>query len=313
MNQFLPEGMRMHTAENQAALHSVDAMREAMADGTILEARAVLCDHAHNLMVQLPCMRGWIPREEGALGITEGTTRDIALIARAGKPVCFQIQRIETDASGEPVAILSRRAVQQACWNHYLSLCRPGDIIPAVVTHLERFGAFVDIGCGIPSLLPIDMISVSRIAHPRDRFHVGMQIRVIVRQIEPGRLYLTHRELLGTWEENAALFSVGQTVAGMVRSIEPYGIFVELTPNLAGLAEPCEDVRAGQCASVYIKAILPEKMKIKLSLIDAFQTDDPPAPMHYFIQDTHIDRWRYTPSVSSRVIETVFSPEHSIS
>ena len=27
------------------------------------------------------------------------------------------------------------------------------------------------------------------------------------------------------------------TVAGIVRSVEPYGVFVELTPNLAGLAE----------------------------------------------------------------------------
>ena len=42
--------------------------------------------------------------------------------------------------------------------------------------------------------------------------------------------------MLGTWAENAALFSPGQTVTGVVRSVEDYGIFVELTPNLAGLA-----------------------------------------------------------------------------
>ncbi len=310
MNQYLPEGLRLHTAENRAALHSVAAMKEAMAAGTILEARAVLCDCSHNLTVPLPCMRGWIPREEGAIGIADGTTRDIALIARAGKPVCFRILRIETDEAGEPVAILSRRAVQKECWENYLSKCRLGDILPATVTHLERFGAFVDIGCGIPSLLPIDTISVSRISHPKDRFVVGQSIRVIVRQIEPDRIYLTHRELLGTWEENAALFAVGQTVAGMVRSVETYGIFVELTPNLAGLAEPHEDVRAGQCARVHIKAILPEKMKVKLNLIDAFDCDDPPAAMHYFVTDPHIDRWQYTPNVAKRMIETVFTPEN---
>lgn len=312
MNHYLPEGVRILTAENQAALHSVAAMREAMAAGTILEARAVLCDHAHNLTVQLPCMRGWIPREEGAIGIAEGTTRDIALIARAGKPVCFRILRIETDEMGEPIAILSRRVVQEECWKAYLSQCRPGDILPATVTHLERFGAFVDIGCGIPSLLPIDTISVSRISHPKDRFTVGQSIRVVVKQIEPGRVYLTHRELLGTWEENAAMFSAGQTVAGIVRSIESYGIFVELTPNLAGLAEPHEEVHVGQCASVHIKAILPEKMKVKLNLIDAFDYTDSPAPMHYFVKGKHIDRWKYTPDVSSRVIETIFIPETPI-
>ena len=113
--QYLPEGSRLHTPENQAALRSVASMERAMHAGTILEARAVLCDSGHNLTVQLPCMRGWIPREEGAMGITDGTTKDIALIARAGKPVCFRILRISQDETGAPVAILSRRAVQEEC------------------------------------------------------------------------------------------------------------------------------------------------------------------------------------------------------
>ena len=309
MNHYLPEGSRLHSAENKAALHSISAMETAMNVGMILEARAILCDSDHNLMVQMPCMKGKIPREEGAIGISEGTTRDIALIARAGKPVCFRILRIETDETGVPLAILSRRVVQEECWQNYLSLCRPGDILPAVVTHLERFGAFVDIGCGIPSLLPIDMISVSRISHPKDRFVVGQSIRAVVRQTEPHRIHLTHRELLGTWKENAALFSVGQTVVGMIRSVESYGVFVELLPNLAGLAESMPDVRTGQCASVYIKAILPEKMKVKLILIDAFENTEPPAPFHYFIPEvqTHLDKWKYTPKSAERLIETVFS------
>ena len=110
---YAPEGSRLHTPENQAALRSISAMEHAMHTGMILEARAVLCDSSHNLAVSLPCMRGIIPREEGAMGIAEGTTKDIALIARAGKPVCFRILRIEEDASGLPVAILSRRIVQE--------------------------------------------------------------------------------------------------------------------------------------------------------------------------------------------------------
>ena len=202
----------------------------------------------------------------------------------------------------------SRRAVQEECWEQYLSRRRVGDILPAVVTHLEKFGAFVDIGCGIPSLLPIDTISVSRISHPRDRFVIGQKIRAVVRQTEPHRIHLTHRELLGTWEENAAAFSAGQTVAGIIRSVESYGVFVELAPNLAGLAEPCEDAVAGQCASVYIKAILPEKMKVKLILIDTFAQTDPPQPPRYFVPEsqTHLDYWRYTPESSPRIIETDF-------
>ncbi len=113
-------------------------------------------------------------------------------------------------------------------------------MIPARVTHLEPFGAFVDAGCGVPSLIGIENLSVSRICHPSDRLTVGQSILAAVRTVEPEnrRISLTHRELLGTWAQNAALFSVGETVRGVVRSIEPYGVFVELTPNLSGLAEP---------------------------------------------------------------------------
>lgn len=41
------------------------------------------------------------------------------------------------------------------------------------------------------------------------------------------------------------MFQPGETVTGTVRSIETYGVFVELTPNLAGLAEPCDYLLRG--------------------------------------------------------------------
>lgn len=306
MTEYLPEGSRLRTAENSAAIRSTDALLTAMRKGTVLEARALVCDSAHNLIVDLPCMQGIIPREEGARGICNGTTRDIALIARAGKPVCFRVMRIEQDENGSPRAILSRKAVQDECWNNYLSKLRPGDVIPVRITHMERFGCFVDAGCGIPSLIPIDAISVSRISHPSDRFRTGQNIRAVVTGFDAGKLCLSHKELLGTWEENAALFSPGETVAGMIRSVEDYGVFIELTPNLAGLAEPQSQLRAGQCASVYIKALIPEKMKVKLVIVDVFEPDAMQSEIRYFTQEDHISRWRYTPEKAPKLIESVF-------
>ena len=306
MTEFRPEGRLIDTPENQSALRSPASLAEAAREKRILEARAVICDSGHNLIVDLGCMKGIIPREEGALGIAEGTVKDIAVISRVNKPVCFYVTGFTT-LNGRPAASLSRRAVQQSCKERYLSLLRPGDVIDARITHLEPFGAFADIGCGIPSLIPIDAISMSRIDHPRERFYPGMDIRAVVKSIdENNRLCLSHKELLGTWEENAAQFSAGETVAGIVRSVEDYGIFVELTPNLAGLAEPHEGVRPGQQASVYIKNLIPEKMKIKLIVIDTFQYDYLPTPPEYFCQADHIDRFVYSPACSSRLLETIF-------
>lgn len=315
MNKFYPEGCLIHTAENKNSLKSAASLQEAMIQGKILEARAVICDNEHNLIVDLPDMKGIIPRDEGAVGISDGSTRDIALISKVNKPVCFRVMNITKDSDGQTVAFLSRRSVQQSCIDNYISNLRAGDIIPAKVTHLEQFGCFVDIGCGIPSLIPIDAISVSRISHPSDRFTIGQNINVVVKDTSPengknsqARVWLSHKELLGTWEENVEMFHAGETVAGVVRSVENYGIFIELTPNLAGLAEPRENVQVGQSASVYIKALIPEKMKVKLIIVDVFNSEYASKNFRYFIKNGHMDYWKYTTEDSDKVIETVFNP-----
>ncbi len=306
MTEYCPEGMLLNTVANRRRTRSESALAEAAAAGDILEARAVLCDSEHNLHIELPCMEGIIPYEEGALGIAEGTTRDIALISRVSKPVSFLVTGFDIGPDGKRRVIASRRAAQEKCRREYVDVLRRGDVIGARVTRLESFGAFCDIGCGIPALLPIASISVSRISHPADRLCVGMDIYAVVTSIEDNRICLSQRELLGTWEENAALFTQGETVMGIVRSVEDYGIFVELTPNLAGLAEPRDGVRVGQHAGVYIKNILAEKMKLKLVLIDAQENEETPSPLRYFITEGHLERWRYSPMGCGKVIETVF-------
>ena len=121
---------------------------------------------------------------------------------------------------------------------------------------------------------------------------------------------------MGTWEQNAARYAPGQTVAGIVRSVEEYGVFVELAPNLAGLAElrECDRVATenlvGRTATVFIKSIIPERMKVKLVLIDTYQGESTAhAKLPYFISGentAHIDRWVYSPAGARKRIETVF-------
>ncbi len=306
MQSYYPEGFTLRSPDNVAACASLRGLQDAMDKGRILEAVVTMCDHEHDLIVDLGKVRGVIPREEGAIGIADGSVRDIALISRVGKSVCFTVTDI-TEENGIYTAVLSRRAAQERCSREYVSSLTPGDVIDARVTHLESFGAFCDIGCGIVALMPIDAISVSRISHPSDRFRCGDRIKAVVKSIdELGRVSISHRELLGTWEENTDRFMQGETVEGLVRTVESYGVFIELAPNLAGLAEPRDNVEPGQKVSVYIKSIIREKMKVKLIIIDVFDADRSPDPINYFISSGHIDRWRYSPDDSAKVIETVF-------
>lgn len=304
--EFRPEGCLFDTPSNQRYISSPEGLSEAMEKGIILEARAVLCTGSHDLIVELPCARGIIPRTEGAIGIEEGKTRDIALISRVNKIVCFKVTELYLSESGELEAKLSRKGAQLECKRRYVSQLSGGDIVEAKVSHMEKFGSFVDIGCGIPSLIPIDAMSVSRISYPTDRFHVGQMIKVIVKGVENGRIFLSHKELLGTWEENARKFKSGETVPGVVRSIEEYGVFVELAPNLAGLAEPKEGITVGESVSVYIKAVIPEKMKIKLIIVDVCGEYSPPKEIKYYVNDDHIKYWKYSTDCSGKDISSSF-------
>ena len=60
--------------------------------------------------------------------------------------------------------------------------------------------------------------------------------------------------------------------------------------------------------SVYIKNIVPDKMKIKLVIIDAFEKNtDYKAKLKYFYSGSHIDHFLYSPVESTKLIETKFS------
>ncbi len=305
---YFPEGTLLGTAENTRYTASREGLEQARLEQRVLEGVVLSCGVEHDLLVRLsPGLTGVIPRLECAWGLEEGAVREIAVLSRVGKPVSVLVQEAE---DGQGRVLLSRRRAQERALEQ-LMRARPGDILSARVTHLEPFGAFVDLGCGVTSFLGIEQISVSRIDHPRSRFQVGQDLRVIVRGKDEAqqRLLLSHKELLGTWLENAEDFSPGETVTGFVRGVEPYGVFVELRPNLSGLAEPREGITCGQPVSVYLKSIVPQTMKIKLLIIDVLSRLEP-EPLRYFVEGGHLDRWQYSPpECTGKRIETVFNQE----
>ena len=315
-NIYLPEGSLIGTPENEEYVSTLSGLERAFLEGKILESTVLFCDSSFRLHVDLNGILGIMDKDEVVFCRYGESTKDIAIITRVGKPIAFKVIGFRYE-NGTKVAVLSRKKAQEECQNAYLASLAIGDILRARVTHLEAFGAFIDVGCGLSSLLTVDSISVSRISHPRDRLSVGEEIYVAVksRDADSGRLFVSMKELLGTWEENAREFEVGQTVLGIVRSIEDYGVFIELTPNLAGLAELRPDSRDAEVAkigahvAVYIKSILPDRMKIKLVLIDTYRGAIPHREQKYYVdceKTSHISHWIYSPPTSQKLVETIF-------
>ena len=297
MHQFLPEGLHP-----QPEGYTKEELLLALQQRKILQAPAIKCDERHDLHIALGCCAGVMPRAEAARGILGGETRDIAILSRVGRPVCFTVMGFAPDGT----ALLSRRSAQEAALEQIFREKRPGDILPAVVTGLAPFGAFCDIGCGAVGLLGLRNLCVSRLTHPREMLRVGQQLPVLIQSLDPARrrVGLTLRELLGTWQENAARFRAGQTVTGIACGKTDYGVFIALTPNLCGLAERDDTLEPGQPVCVYIKAIHPETLKLKLTVLHRLDTV-PPQPLRFTKTEGRLDVWRYGSRENAKIV-TVF-------
>lgn len=298
------EYMRESDMELSANLNK-ETLKKARLEHKVLCARALVYEKGVGLHFNLGGIQAIMPSDEVMYSPDGRPPKEVAVVTRVNKNVCFVITSADFD-SRQPTVYISRRLAQKEAYENYVSHLRPGDVIPCTVTHVDNFGVFCDIAMGISALMPIDFISVSRINSPADRFCTGDRIYACVKSVDSsGRIVLTHKELLGTWEENARMFTPLTAVKGIVRSVESYGIFIELAPNLAGLAEVCEGIDAGDRVNVYIKSILPDKMKVKLVIMSTLKPSSPP-PIKYFITGGHIDSWVYSTPNSKKTIRTDF-------
>lgn len=147
-----------------------------------------------------------------------------------------------------------------------------GDIVNGTIKNIKKFGAFVELEGGRNvGLLHIEDISVSRIKTPEERFCIGQNIKVMVKSIDRqnNKIVLTYKELLGDWEDNIKDYNEKTVVEGIVKEPDKFknGLFIELKPNLVGLAEYKDGFEYGQKVNVYIKKIIKDRKKIKLLIV----------------------------------------------
>ena len=146
---------------------------------------------------------------------------------------------------------------------------KPGMKLRGVVVSTTEYAAFVDVGGAVTGILKVQDMSDIMLQHASDMFKVGQRIEVIVKKYDrdTGRIELSYKELLGTFEENVKKIKEGDIVEGIVRNRIKTGVFIELKNNLVGLAEHVNGIEYGQKVLVSIKRINVEKKKIKLIII----------------------------------------------
>ena len=257
--QFVPEGWNQEV-ENL----SLQKIQEYKQENKVVQGIVQSCDEKYNLHIHLGNeIEGIIPRCE-VEDIQQGLPDERLCTGKVHKYVQFKIENIENNNT----VLLSRKSVQQEALQYIKNDMQIGEQVTGIVKNIRPYGAFIEIGGGIVGLAHIEDLSVARIKTPYERLKIGQKVKVVVKSIDryTGKVNLSYKETLGTWEENAEKFSTGMKVEGIIRETEKNknGIFIELTPNLVGMAEYAEGYEYGQKVNVYIKKIDKEKKKVKL-------------------------------------------------
>lgn len=309
MSMYKPEGV-FENLEERNRMYSIEELEDALKTGKILHGRVkeVTIDLA--LVIEMGSgIEAKIEFNDLEYSPIGKATKPVAAASKIGKQVNFKVISVGTVDNKYKIK-LSRADAMREAYENYVSKLKIGDIIDARINHIEKYGAFCDVACGLTYLLPIENLCITRIANASVALRDVKDIKAVVSAInKDNMLVLSHKELLGTWEEEASKFKPGQIVEGVVHGIEDYGIFIGLTPNLSGLAEHTNGLEVGDIVAVYIKTIVPSKMKIKLSIANHEHGDVDQGPLHfeYKVTDGHIDQWVYNPEDCQKEIKTVFT------
>ena len=210
-----------------------------------------------------------IPRGEASSVVgDDGMVEEKFILNKKGKvlPVCIK-EIIKNEDSVELIMSKKILVLKVRKWM-YMHL-KPGVKLRGIVVGLKDYAAFVDVGGGVTGILKLQDMSESMLNNASDMFKLGQRIEVIVKKYDrdTGRIELTYKELLGTFEDNVKDLKEGDIVEGVVRNRLKSGVFVEIKPNVVGIAEHVNGIETNQKVLVSIRKINIEKKKIKLIII----------------------------------------------
>ena len=250
--------------------YSLKQLEEIKQRQQVIDMYVTDIDESFNLIGKVgKDINAMIPREESSSIVgDDGFVEEKHIINKKGKVLHVCIKEIICNENNIEL-IVSKKILEIKVRKWMYMHLKPGMKLRGVVVSTNDYAAFVDVGGGVTGILKLENISDILIQKSSDVLHVGQRINVIVKKYDKdtGRIELSYKETLGTFEDNISKFKEGDIVEGIIRNRIKSGIFVEIAPNVVGLAEHVNGIEYGQKVLVSIKRIIPEKKKIKLVII----------------------------------------------
>ena len=243
------------------------------------------------LVVRMGRLRGFVPAsqlvnappssgEESASAGPDAGASEQRWAKMVGQKL--QLKVIEIDRRRNRLILSERLAMRE--WRkeqkeRLLNELQRGDVRKGVVTSLQPFGAFVDLG-GADGLIHLSELSWRRVSHPREVLQVGQEVEVYVLHVDRDkrRIGLSLRRLQPEpWSVVTEKYKVGQVVEGTITKLANFGAFARIDDGIEGLIHiselakhrvnhPKEVVKEGDTLPMRIIRIDPARRRMGLSL-----------------------------------------------
>lgn len=241
------------------------------------------------LIVRVGTVNGFLPvsqlSPEHYPRVSGGDKNKILEKLKSYVGIKMQVRVLDANESDEKL-IVSEKAVWEDQQKNVLSQFKVGNTVEGEVTALADFGAFIKFGA-LEGLVHISEIAWQRIDHPRDLLKIGQEVKAEIIGIEGSKIFLSMKKLIrDPWQNVSERYKIGDTVEGTVLKVNPFGFFVELDPEIHGLAhvselsdKPVTDVtqigKEGERMKFKVVSIEPQEHRLGLSLKAMTQTETP--------------------------------------
>src|SRR3989440_349239 len=200
-----------------------------------------------------------------------------------GKPLEFKVIKLDQKRNN---VVVSRRAVVEQEFSAERSALmenlQEGAVVRGTVKNLTDYGAFVDLEDGVEGLVHVsEMDWTNKNVNPAKVVHTGQEVEVMVLDVdeERRRISLGLKQCQANpWKEFAENYNKGDKVAGQIKSITDFGIFIGLQGNIDGLVhlsdiswdqpgeEAVRNYQKGQQLEAMVLSIDPERERISLGI-----------------------------------------------
>ncbi len=257
-----------------------DELIQLMRDKTPLEV-PVLEANKGGLMVKVNNVIGFLPvsqlTPEHYPRVEGGDRNQILEILKGFENQKLKVKVLDVDERDEKL-IVSEKAAWEEKQQEVLSGFAVGQVVKGKVTGVVDFGCFVEFGAGLEGLVHISELAWQRVDNPHEFKKVGDEVEAKIIGIEGTKISLSIKQLVDDpWKKAAGKYKIGEIVKGKVLKINPFGAFVELDPQIHGLAHiselsrerissPADVLKEGETREFKILSIEPNDHRLGLSV-----------------------------------------------